>query len=73
MESGRGKCAFYAGLPGLQAHLDNDEVCWNRIGDAELVPAGAGKTMVAWHPRARIYSRRPTGLGRDDLKWEIPA
>ena len=27
-------------LRGLQAHLDDDEVCWVRIGNAELVPAG---------------------------------
>ena len=40
MESGWGKCAFYAGLRGLQARLDDDVVCWNRLGNAELVPEG---------------------------------
>ena len=29
-----------AGLWGLKAHLDDDEVCWNRAGNAELVPEG---------------------------------
>ena len=40
MESGWGKCALCAGLRGLQTHLDDDEVCWNRIGNAVLVPDG---------------------------------
>jgi len=40
MESGRGKCAFFAGLGGLQAHLDDDVACWNQIGKAELVTNG---------------------------------
>ena len=29
--------------------------------------------MVDRHPQANIYSHRPIGLGRDELKWEIPA
>ncbi len=33
-----GKCAFSASMRGLQAHMDDDEVRWNRIVNAELVP-----------------------------------
>ena len=44
-------CAFCAGLRGLQAHMDDDEVCWSRIGNAELVPDG-GEDDVARHPRS---------------------
>ena len=38
MKTGWGRRAFYAGLRGLQAHLDDDEVRWTVIGNAELVP-----------------------------------
>ena len=58
------------GLVGLRAHLDDDEVCWNRIGNTELVPEGC-EMMVDRHPQASIYSHRPIGLGWDELKWEI--
>ena len=58
------------GLVGLRAHLDDDEVCWNRIGNAELVPEGC-EMMVDRHPQASIYSHRPIGLGRDESKGKF--
>ena len=66
-----GKCTFCAGLRGLQADLDEDDVCWNRIGDAELA-LEAGKMLVDRHRRASIYSPHPVGLARVELKWGVP-
>ena len=40
------------------------------VGNAELAPGGE-KMMVDRHSEATIYSHRPIGLGRDELKWEI--
>ena len=69
--SGCGKCALYAGLWGLHAHLDDDVVCWNRIVNLNSYLRDE-KMMVDQHPQASIYSHRPYGLGRDELNSEIP-
>ena len=65
------KCAFCAGRWGLQAHLDDEEVCRNRIVTLKAY-LQAGKMMVDPQPKASIYSHGANGLGRDESKWEIP-
>jgi hypothetical protein len=33
--------------------------------------AGVPSLVTSRHPQAGIYSHRPSGLGRDELKWEM--
>ncbi len=66
-----GKCAFCAG-DGVYERTWMTMKC---AGAGELTRNScrlAGEMLIDPHSQASLYSHRPIGLGRDELKWEIP-